>query len=296
MIDITRGNPWQLNIALTQDGSAVEIASTSDLHVTLISETVVNFPYSLDEVMTLANNVISVEFEADDLPVGVYGIEVKRDDEWRVFGKRMIRITEETVAGGTHAASVGGDSYDVVLTANGIVANVSMAIVTQQQGGGGGGSTSWNDISDKPTFATVATSGSYNDLSDTPTIPSLSGYATQTWVGQQGFLTQHQDINGKADKVVVVDASTLPASLEPNKVYQMGTLTGSVTIPPFSAVASGDTEAKIWCFTFSTGSTAPTITWPAGITGWSGGSAPTISASKSYEVSVMDGIAVIIEV
>ncbi len=125
---------------------------------------------------------------------------------------------------------------------------------------------------------------------------SLSGYATETWVGQQGYLTQHQDISGKADKVVVVDASTLPASLDPNKVYQMGTLTGSVTIPAFSAVASGDTEAKIWCFTFSTGSTAPTITWPAGITGWSGGSAPTISASKSYEVSVMNGIAVIIEV
>lgn len=29
---------------------------------------------------------------------------------------------------------------------------------------------------------------------------SLSGYATETWVQQQGYLTQHQDISGKLDK------------------------------------------------------------------------------------------------
>lgn len=103
------------------------------------------------------------------------------------------------------------------------------------------------------------------------------------------------DNSGKADKVEVVEASTLPDSLDPNKVYQFGTLTGSVTIPAFASVPASDTEAKIWCFTFNTSATAPTITWPAGITAWSGGEAPTINASKSYEVSVMDGIGVIIE-
>ena len=58
------------------------------------------------------------------------------------------------------------------------------------------------------TLANVATSGSYNDLSDKPTIPTvptnvsaftndagyitnsaLTGYATQAWVGQQGYIT-----------------------------------------------------------------------------------------------------------
>ena len=38
----------------------------------------------------------------------------------------------------------------------------------------------WENITGKPTFATVATSGSYNDLTNKPTIPSLSGYATQS--------------------------------------------------------------------------------------------------------------------
>jgi len=35
---------------------------------------------------------------------------------------------------------------------------------------GGGGSTAWTDITGKPTFSTVATSGSYNDLSDKPNL------------------------------------------------------------------------------------------------------------------------------
>ena len=34
-----------------------------------------------------------------------------------------------------------------------------------------GGSVDWDDITDKPNFATVAASGSYNDLSDKPDIP-----------------------------------------------------------------------------------------------------------------------------
>ena len=37
--------------------------------------------------------------------------------------------------------------------------------------GGGGGNCSWSDITDKPTFASVATTGSYNDLSNKPSIP-----------------------------------------------------------------------------------------------------------------------------
>lgn len=37
---------------------------------------------------------------------------------------------------------------------------------------GGGGGSNWDDISGKPSFAAVATSGSYNDLIDKPAIPS----------------------------------------------------------------------------------------------------------------------------
>ena len=77
-------------------------------------------------------------------------------------------------------------------------------------------------------LADVATSGSYNDLADKPTIPSLDGYAktseipskvselendsnylssipeeyvTETELEAKGYLTEHQDISGKVDKV-----------------------------------------------------------------------------------------------
>ena len=69
-------------------------------------------------------------------------------------------------------------------------------------------SVAWGDITGKPTLATVATSGSYNDLIDKPTIPTatsqldndsnfitsaaLTGYATETWVGEQGYQTSSQ--------------------------------------------------------------------------------------------------------
>lgn len=45
----------------------------------------------------------------------------------------------------------------------------------------------------------VITLGS-NTITPLTSHQSLSGYATETWVGQQGYLTQHQDISGKQDK------------------------------------------------------------------------------------------------
>lgn len=92
----------------------------------------------------------------------------------------------------------------------------------------GGGASSWDEITDKPTFAAVATSGSYDDLTNKPAIPSE---VTETTVAGWGFtkntgtitgitmngtaknpsegvvdlgtvITEHQDISGKQDKLV----------------------------------------------------------------------------------------------
>ena len=45
-------------------------------------------------------------------------------------------------------------------------------------------SGSYNDLTDKPTFSTVATSGSYNDLSDKPTIPDAQ--INSDWNSESG--------------------------------------------------------------------------------------------------------------
>lgn len=78
----------------------------------------------------------------------------------------------------------------------------------------------------------------------------------------------------------------------PDVVYSLGTLTGTVTFA-LAAAVTGQLNHYFWMF--DTGSTAPTITWPTGIT-WATGSAPTVSASTHYEVSILGGIAYYSEV
>lgn len=168
-------------------------------------------------------------------------------------------------------------------------------------------------ILNKPTIPAAQVQSDWNEADNTkvdyiknkPTIPNVSGKADKVNGATNGDFAGLDNNGNLVDtgfneddfslKVVFFDVSTTPSSMLPNKVYRFGTLSGDTTFPAFTAVPSGDTEVKIWCWTFTTPSTAPTITWPSGITSWAGGSAPTINASKSYEVSVMDGFATIIE-
>ena len=53
-------------------------------------------------------------------------------------------------------------------------------------------------------LATVATSGSYNDLNDKPTIPTN----TSDLNNDSGFLTEHQDISGKANTADLAEVAT----------------------------------------------------------------------------------------
>lgn len=78
----------------------------------------------------------------------------------------------------------------------------------------------------------------------------------------------------------------------PDVVYSLGTLSGAITFSLASPV-TGNVNHYFWMF--DTSSTAPTVTWPAGLT-WADGSAPTVAASKHYEVSVLGGVAYYSEV
>lgn len=89
-----------------------------------------------------------------------------------------------------------------------------------------------------------------------------------------------------------VESEQPSGSFLPDVVYSLGTLTGTVTFA-LAAAVSGNVNHYFWMF--DTGSTAPTVTWPTGIT-WAAGSAPTVAASKHYEVSVLNGIAYYSEV
>ena len=79
----------------------------------------------------------------------------------------------------------------------------------------------------------------------------------------------------------------------PDVVYNLGTLTGTVTFS-LAAAVSGNINHYFW--TFNTGGIAPTITWPSSNFTWADGTGPTITASKHYEISVLDGVALFLEV
>ena len=61
----------------------------------------------------------------------------------------------------------------------------------------------WNNITNKPDFADVATSGDYEDLTNKPEIPSLDGYATEQWVNDQGYSTFDGDYNSLTNKPTI---------------------------------------------------------------------------------------------
>lgn len=62
------------------------------------------------------------------------------------------------------------------------------------------GAVDWDDVGNKPNFATVAESGSYNDLTDKPTIPEapdLTGYAKTADLSTVATSGSYEDLTNK---------------------------------------------------------------------------------------------------
>ena len=86
----------------------------------------------------------------------------------------------------------------------------------------------------------------------------------------------------------------------PDVAYKLGELTGSTLTFDLASPVSGNINH--YFFVFSTGSTAPsTVNWPSSVTAWGGNcidentGEPELSASKRYEVSILDGVGYINE-
>ena len=168
-------------------------------------------------------------------------------------------------------------------------------------------------------YYSVATAAALNDLTDvnagSPSDGDVLTYdnATGKWVADApsggelstDVVTDRTD-NTKAstpksvyDFVKPASQSSIPqGGLQPGILYNLGTLTGAVTID--LATPADANVANEYAFTFATSTTAPTITWPASVTAWGGNCitnyAPDIKASMFYEVSILNGIGVIMEV
>ena len=89
--------------------------------------------------------------------------------------------------------------------------------VLSATGGGVADAVEWDNVLNKPTFATVATSGSYNDLSNKPTIPTVND-ATLT-IQRNSTSVGTFTANASSNKTINItvpttaaDVSALPAS------------------------------------------------------------------------------------
>lgn len=89
--------------------------------------------------------------------------------------------------------------------------------VLSATGGGTADAVEWDNVLNKPTFSTVATSGSYNDLSDKPTIPTVNN-ATLT-IQRNSTSVGTFTANASSNKTINItvpttaaDVSALPAS------------------------------------------------------------------------------------
>ena len=147
-------------------------------------------------------------------------------------------------------------------------------------------------------------------------IPDISGLATKTEVAsKQDTISDLETIRTNANKgatalqsesdpvymadkpnialkitVVTETEGNTSYTISPNVLTKLGTLASSVTLSlDISKEESGVTN--IYDIIFTTPTNAPSITWPEGIS-WIGGSAPTIAGEKTYEVSIMDNLAI----
>ena len=100
-------------------------------------------------------------------------------------------------------------------------------------------------------------------------------------------------LDEKQDKITIFTetAGLSSYSINPNMLTKLGTLASNVTLSLNTASEEAGV-VNIYDIIFTTPTDAPSITWPEGIS-WAGGSAPSIAGGKTYEVSIMDNLAIL---
>ena len=147
-------------------------------------------PSYVDDVLEYES---SAEFPVTGESGKIY-VDLLTNLTYRWSGSTYIEISKSLALGETSSTAYAGNKGKATTDAfNAHAADTDIHVTAAKQ-------ASWDAKSDF--------SGSYNDLTDKPTIPSLSGYATEQWVQNQGYLTEHQDISGKANVADLAEVAT----------------------------------------------------------------------------------------
>lgn len=78
----------------------------------------------------------------------------------------------------------------------------------------------------------------------------------------------------------------------PNIFYSVGEISQNTTF--FLVAPENNTILNEYLIQFSIGNTVPTITFPNGLS-WLNGETPTLNANKTYQLSIVDNLAILAE-
>ena len=135
------------------------------------------------------------------------------------------------------------------------------------------GAVDWNDVENKPNFATVATSGSYNDLTDKPVIPEapdLTNYATK-----DDLANAKPDLTPYAK---TADLSTVATSGSYEDLINKPTIPDAYTLPTASTTTLGGVKVD-----------GTSITIADGVISSTGGGGGSVSVDGTSIVQNEDG-------
>lgn len=153
-----------------------------------------------------------------------------------------------------------------------------------------------NEITRKADKVSSATAGNFAGLDSTGNLTDSGKKASDFATASQGAkadtaLQEHQDISGKADKVVVVTQTT-SATIAPNTFNVWSSVSSDLTITKGNDI-SGIVNEYIIRLTLDSSwvEGTNTITFNGFALEWNGGSVPTWTAGHIYEISIVDNIA-----
>lgn len=108
---------------------------------------------------------------------------------------------------------------------------------------------------------------------------------------ESNYEYQLQENSGSSGSITV-DPNNPPTELEPNTIYNYGTLNDDTTFPQLK---ESETDGNVYCWFFWTSSPVPEINVLKSLI-WANGTEPVWSANKYYEITVMNNIATCLEV
>ena len=91
-----------------------------------------------------------------------------------------------------------------------------------------------------------------------------------------------------------IPSTTSAQELLPNVIYIFTERSSDLTLTLGASVIGKANQYHLF-LTTEDGGTAPTITWPDNLQ-WAGGNEPTIDAGKTYEVDILNNVAVFMEI